>query len=93
EVTETPGGLAGALTGQAGLFHFFAQGPLQTLVARQTQNIAYVVNQRAKLTRNLGETASNFDHPLKSVILRFFTGVTWDCYAWKPLPRFVAVMK
>jgi len=51
------------------------------------------VNQRAKLTRNWGETAPNFDHPLKSVILRFFTGVTWDCYAWKPLPRFVAVMK
>ena len=32
EVTETPGGLAG----QAGLFHFFAQGLLQALVARQT---------------------------------------------------------
>ena len=36
------------------------------------------VNQHAKLTRNWGETASNFDHPLKSVILRYFTGVTWD---------------
>ncbi|WP_419626842.1 hypothetical protein, partial [Thiolapillus sp.] len=53
-------------------------GISQSLIAQQLD----IVNQRAKLTRNWGETASNFDHPLKSVILRFFAGVTWDCYAW-----------
>ena len=56
EVTETPGGLAGALTGQAGRFHFFAQGLLQALVARQTQNIAHVVGLAPGHDRVTAET-------------------------------------
>ena len=47
----------------------------------------WAVNQRGKLTRFRGETASNIDHPLVSVTLQRFRWRSLGCYAWKRLPR------
>lgn len=48
--------------------------------------ISFAVNQRAKVTRFRGETASNFDHP-RVCHTAPFSGGHLECFAWKPSPR------
>ncbi len=48
--------------------------------------VTHYVNQRAKVTRFRGETASNFDHP-RVCHTAPFSGGHLECFAWKPSPR------
>jgi len=65
---------------------------LDEFVTHQAEELAtFVVNfvkQRAKLTRNPGETASKFDHPWLCHTPPFERGVILECFAWKPSARF-----
>ena len=45
------------------------------------------VNQRAKLTRKQGESASKFDHPWHVQSSGLFVWSNLECYAWKPSAR------